>query len=229
MRRLRIVPYSSYDVPAIEFWLEEMARRGLHLDTFVGQYALFNKGEPTEVRYRLEPWAESAVLDEEMKSIYETAGWEYVQKIMNEHFHLWRSVRPDARELHDDPIVQSYGFEWAEKRARTMLLVWVALMALMAALIVTGVYSYTVRPWNNPWPKPHWITQYDHMAGILLMDLCWLYLSVMDYLCARRVRRSLQTGVQLERRWGGFPYRGVICTVTLAAALTLIAVLAVLT
>lgn len=228
MRRLRIVPYSGYDVPAIEFWLEEMARRGLHLDTFVGQYALFNKGEPAEVRYRLEPWADTAVLDDEMKSLYEAAGWEYVQKIMNEHFHLWRSIRPDARELHDDPIVQSYGFEWAEKRARNNLLVWAGLMALMAAMIVTGVYSYTVRPWDYPWPKPHWITRYGHMAGVLLVDLCWLYLAARDYLCARGIRRSLQTGVPPERQWGGFPYRSAVFTVTLIAALAMAALAAMI-
>ena len=56
-RKMVILPYSVYDVSAMECWLEEMAGKGLHLDVLAGQYGWFEKGEAAEIRYRMEPWA----------------------------------------------------------------------------------------------------------------------------------------------------------------------------
>ena len=218
MRRVRILPYSVYDVPAMECWLEEMARKGLHLDDILGQYAYFCKGEPAEVRYRLEPWSDSAPeLDEEMEAVYAAAGWEYVQKVVGENFHLWRSADPNARELHDDPIVRSYGFEWAEKRAKRMF--WLALAVILFALgLVAGLAWYDgVRPWPYPVPRleqpPLWertLRVLVETPNILFLPIFILLWSLADMVSARRVRRALQAGVPLERKLGRFPYKRAI-------------------
>lgn len=218
MRRVRILPYSVYDVPAMECWLEEMARKGLHLDDILGQYAYFCKGEPAEVRYRLEPWSDSAPeLDEEMEAVYAAAGWEYVQKVVGENFHLWRSADPNARELHDDPIVRSYGFEWAEKRAKRMF--WLAFAVLLFAqgLVVALAWSDGIRPWPYPIPRPELPPLWERAQRILVETPNILFLpififlwSLADLVSARRVRRALQTGVPLERKLGRFPYKRAI-------------------
>lgn len=218
MRRVRILPYSVYDVPAMECWLEEMARKGLHLDDILGQYAYFCKGEPAEVRYRLEPWSDSAPeLDEEMEAVYAAAGWEYVQKVVGENFHLWRSADPNARELHDDPIVRSYGFEWAEKRAKRMFWLSFGLILLMVGVVVAGAWYDGVRPWPYPVPRPEvppmWkrSLQFVLERPQLVMMPFWIYSwGIMDLVAARRVKRELQAGVPLERKPGRFPYKRAI-------------------
>jgi len=218
MRRVRILPYSVYDVPAMECWLEEMARKGLHLDDILGQYAYFCKGEPAEVRYRLEPWSDSAPeLDEEMESVYAAAGWEYVQKVVGENFHLWRSTRPDARELHDDPIVRSYGFEWAEKRAKRMFWLAMGVVLIMVGLVVALAWYDGVRPWPYPWPRTELPPVGERILRTVLETPYLMFMpfwvfswSVMDLLSARRVRLALQTGVPLERKPGGFPYKRAV-------------------
>lgn len=222
----RVIPYSLYDVPAMEYWLEEMARRGLHLDVMWGYFADFRRGEPAEVRYRLEPWADSVPrLDEEVEAMYEAAGWEYVQQLMAENFHLWRSVRPDARELHDDPIVQSYGFAWAEKRVKRIFLICTAVF-LAALGIVAGTAWYDqTRPWPYPWPRAQrdWSYLIRVFPSLLLCVTSFSGI-LMDFLAVRRVKKCLQEGIPMERRWGGFPYRktlfwGLLLGVVVYAAL----------
>ena len=211
-RYKRLVPYSLYDVPAIEFWLEEMARRGLHLDNIMGQYAWFLKGEPAEVRYRLEPWGDSAPqLDEEMEAMYEAAGWEYVLRLVGENFHLWRSARPDARELHDDPIVQSYGFAWAEKRIRRIFWICAAVFLTLLAFVVGLEWYDRTRPWLYPWPRGRrdW-THLIRMFPSLHLGVVSIGGMLMDVLAVRRVKKCLQEGIPMERRWGGFPYRKLL-------------------
>lgn len=211
-RHKRVVPYSAYDVPAMEYWLEEMARKGLHLDNLVGQYAWFIRGEPAEVRYRLEPWHEDGPkVDDEMEAMYEAAGWEYVQQMLVENFHLWRSTRPDARELHDDPIVQSYGFEWAEKRVRRIFLICMAVfLGLLVFLVGLEWYDRT-RPWPYPWPRGqrdlvYWVRVVP--SGLLCISA--ILRMLMDYLAVRRVKKGLREGIPMERHWGGFPYCRVL-------------------
>lgn len=208
-RYKRLVPYSAYDVPAIEYWLEEMAGKGFHLDVLVGQYAWFFKGEPAAVRYRLEPWGESEPrLDEEMEAMYEASGWEYVQQMMVENFHLWRSTRTDAREIHDDPIVQSYGFSWAEKRIRRIFLICAAVFLAVLVFLVGAEWYNRMRPWPYPWPRTRnswsfWLRVFPSLL-LCITTVSGLF---MDWLAVRRVRKCLQEGIPMERRWGGFPYR----------------------
>lgn len=84
-----------------------MARKGLHWDRFKGMYVWFWPGHPVNCRYRLEACGkESQRLDEGTIAMYEASGWEYLGCSRKE-FHVWRSVRLDARELHNDPVVQS--------------------------------------------------------------------------------------------------------------------------
>ena len=52
----RIPPCNSFDIPAMESWLEDMASKGYILakDSFFMGTATFEVGTPRAIRYRLE-------------------------------------------------------------------------------------------------------------------------------------------------------------------------------
>ena len=216
-RKSKILPYSVYDVSAMEGWLEEMARKGLHLDVLAGQYAWFEKREPAEIRYRMEPWAGDVPrLDDEMEAVYEAAGWEYVQRVVDEHFHIWRSVRPDARELHDDPIVRSFGFDWAVKRTAIRFLLVGVIFLVFMGIIVGDAWYEAVRPWPYPWIRPERslgksiVLNFLTQLHFVVLGLCLFIWAWTDLTSALRVRSTLRDGIPLERRGKGIPYRRVI-------------------
>lgn len=62
----RIAPCPAYDVAGTEQWLTDMARRGLHLapDGFALGIVSFERGEPREVRYRLEAIPKQGFFDD---------------------------------------------------------------------------------------------------------------------------------------------------------------------
>ena len=216
-RKMVILPYSVYDVSAMECWLEEMAGKGLHLDVLAGQYGWFEKGEAAEIRYRMEPWAgDVPKVDDEMETVYEAAGWEYVQRVVDEHFHIWRSVRPDARELHDDPIVRSFGFDWAVKRAAIRFLLVGVIFLVFIGIIVGDAWYEAVRPWPYPWIKPERslgksiVLNFLTQLHFVMLNLCLFIWAWMDLVSARRVWSTLRDGISLEQRGKGVPYRRVI-------------------
>ena len=52
----RLPPCPSFDIEATESWLYDMSRKGLHLsgEGFFAGVAIFDRGEPADIRYRLE-------------------------------------------------------------------------------------------------------------------------------------------------------------------------------
>ena len=50
----RVIPFESCDIPAIQSWLEDMAKKGLLFRECGVFFARFEKAEPRNVRYRLD-------------------------------------------------------------------------------------------------------------------------------------------------------------------------------
>ena len=138
MKRVRkLIPVDSLDLTGLEVWLEEMAARGLHLERLGRSTALFLRGEPAAVRYRLEPlegvkgrdWAE-----------YDAAlagdGWELVADEVENTCRLYRTADPNAPEVHTDPVVQSFVLERLVRRQRRGLALSLVLFAAMLVLLV---------------------------------------------------------------------------------------------
>lgn len=138
MKRVRkLIPVDSLDLTGLEVWLEEMAARGLHLERLGRSTALFLRGEPAAVRYRLEPlegvkgrdWAEyDAVLAGD--------GWELVADEVENTCRLYRTADPNAPEVHTDPVVQSFVLERLVRRQRRGLALSLVLFAAMLVLLV---------------------------------------------------------------------------------------------
>ena len=106
---LKLMPMNIYDVAAQQARMEDQAARGWFAVSVPGIFflAVFEKGEPKAVRYRLEPApVKESCPDPERLAAYQSMGWEYVDT-SGKSMHLWRCDDPDAPELHTDPETEA--------------------------------------------------------------------------------------------------------------------------
>lgn len=166
----RLVPCAAYDVERIESWLQDMALEGWlpEKDGTLFGLMTFRKDAPRNVRYRLQPREHNAgfadVPDAEVQDICAEFGWEYVDSYGN--FYIYRSTRPDAREMNSDLQVQAASLKAGKQGSRLTLILDVVLLsnvytsasvmplfslihfglayylAIFAALIWTGIDSF---------------------------------------------------------------------------------------
>lgn len=134
-------PCPDYDVEGIESWLGDMAADGLFLsrDGFFVGFAIFEKGTPRVMRYRLDAAPKKASFfsddtgpDEETASLSEACGWEYVTA--HGQFLIYRTSDPEAPELHTDPQVQALVINQIRRRERGSIvtsLIWLFLYPLL--------------------------------------------------------------------------------------------------
>lgn len=98
----RVIPFESCDIPAIQSWLEDMAEKGLFFMECGVFFAKFEKGEPKDMRYRLD-FCDVVACDipEEKKELYERSGWNVVGDFKNDCVVIC-TENPDAPELYTD-------------------------------------------------------------------------------------------------------------------------------
>lgn len=100
----KVVPFESCDIPAIENWLDDMAKKGLFFTEYGVRRAKFAVSTPrNDTRYRVEY---SDVYGnrptDEKKELYAGSGWEYVDTLFGD-LYVFRTDDPDAVELHTEP------------------------------------------------------------------------------------------------------------------------------
>lgn len=98
----RVIPFESCDIPAIQSWLEDMAEKGLFFKECGVFFAKFEKGEPKDMRYRLD-FCDVVACDipEEKKELYERSGWNVVGDFKNDCVVICTDD-PDAPEIYTD-------------------------------------------------------------------------------------------------------------------------------
>ena len=96
----RVIPFESCDIPAIQSWLEDMAEKGLFFKECGVFFAKFEKGEPKDMRYRLD-FCDVVACDipEEKKELYERSGWNVVGDFKDD---CVVTENPDAPEIYTD-------------------------------------------------------------------------------------------------------------------------------
>lgn len=83
-----------------ERWLEEMARQGWHL-VKGGLRFVFEKGTPSEIRYRLDYRRQFPHGESEYYSMFRDAGWEHICNF--KQWHYFRSpAAANAPEIYTD-------------------------------------------------------------------------------------------------------------------------------
>lgn len=121
----RLPPCQSYDIERMESWLGSMAEKGLILskDGFFAGFAVFEKGEPRSVNYRLEAAPKGTSIfsddcgapDEEAVKLRETYGWRYLTNCGK--FYIYDSETDDAREWNINSEIQARIFNMIRKNS----------------------------------------------------------------------------------------------------------------
>lgn len=104
---IRFSPVNGCDIPGLEGWLEKQAAKGLLFSMTAGPFVLFDRREPADLRFHLEPapgkpdWT-----DPELNELYEQAGWRYLG-LFRRDFAVFVTEDPQA-QAHTDPSVWDY-------------------------------------------------------------------------------------------------------------------------
>ncbi len=186
----RLAPCPAYDVEKIESWLTDMAKEGWILENdgcFFG-FLTFLKDIPSCIHYRLEPKKDGTGFgdtpDVEIRELCEEYGWEYVDSYGA--FFIYRSTRPDAREMNTDLQVQAAALKAGQKNSTVTL--------VLDFILLGNIFShFTQMPY---WSLVHMGLTY-HLAH--LIALVWIGAdSLLHWHHMRRLRKQLKAGIPLD-------------------------------
>ncbi len=190
------LPASLYDTPAIETWLEDMARKGFRFTgfSFGDSGAEFEKAPPEERRYCLEPlMKDEPGPDKETRELYARAGWEHAANTRWNEMALWRSTRLDPRPIHTDPEAAALAFKRVAAILRRRMALYAAadvfIMALLAMQI--SVQRAVLTPM---------LRSGDLSVPVNLLLVAWSSaMEFSDFRTLRVLRRRLKAGVGAAR------------------------------
>lgn len=173
--------FDFYDTVAMECWLSDMAKKGLLYTGNNLAYFRFLKAEPLNICYRVEPTTNDALEpSDEMLSAYTDAGWEFVANQGNQFF-IWKSTRPDATELHTDPIVQSESYRrLCKKLTRTAAFTGLCVVAIFA--IILGGFLVSDRP-----------------VTLFLTSSLYIFLAVFELFIVAQVVQQARSALRIKK------------------------------
>ena len=190
----KLLPVNIYDIAEVESYFSMMAEKGLFIKK-VGFFAHFQKDSPQKTVYRLEPVTKTQrAPSDEMIAYYEEEGWIYVCTISHA-FRVFRSIIENPKELHTDPINQSYTFELLNKKLKFAYIV-----SLFAVPWLIGMILFSIV--LNPHPILYTV-KYGQTSYMLMTCLFILY-SVSQIITNRKkmniLTKQLQSGVSLRHK-----------------------------
>ena len=128
-----LMPFISCDVPAIENWLSDMARKGYLYESSGNFTVRFAVSEPVERRYRLE-YADvtGRQIKDEKREMYEESGWTVMDDIIS-GFVLLYTDDAAAPEPYDAPELKPL-----EKIRKQQLWFGILLIVLLFSTVKIG-------------------------------------------------------------------------------------------
>ena len=127
-KKTKYVPFGVCDYEYMESWLEDMAAKGFRLVSMSLCFAIFEKTDAQNLRYRIIPQPAGKTGDEET-GFYEACGWDFVAA--SRGLSVFCSSDPDAEELFTD--YRSYS-----QRTRSFM-IW----------CIIGVAAFAYLGWSN--------------------------------------------------------------------------------
>ena len=186
----RVAPCPGYDVEKIESWLTDMAKEGwmLEKDSDIFGWLAFVRESPRSVRYRLEPQEEGTgfgdVPDSEIRELCEEYGWEYVDSYGK--FFIYRSIRPDAREMNTDLQVQAAAMK-AGKRSSTITLV-------LDFILLGNLFSdFLKTPFRSLAVMGFWF-HFVHLVALIWVSAD----SILHWRHLRKLQKQLRANIPLN-------------------------------
>lgn len=132
MRAIRMISTEIYEPRGTEAYLEEMERKGYHLDAAGKLLFYFKRTEPQDMRYRVEYWQDE--LPGELIAQYKDCGWEYVAETQR-HVYIFRAPA-------GTPLPEPYDWEQRCNQYRRYMCtaVWLNLvLAVIVLAVITGL------------------------------------------------------------------------------------------
>lgn len=126
-----------------ESWFSDMSRKGLHLKKIGYFTAHFEKGEPKDIKYRIDMSLDKNNSDEQ-KELYMESGWSFVTKF--KELSVFASPASlDSPELHTDPAEQSYALQSFDKKiARNTL--YVIILSILGVGLISFIWFIDKTP-----------------------------------------------------------------------------------
>ena len=133
----KLRPSDYWRIGEHESWFQDLAVQGLHLKKMGIHFAQFVKGEPKNMRYRIDVSIKKKILPEQIQ-LYKENGWEDVTRF--QFFHVFSSpAELNAPELHTDSAEQAYTLKELDKK--------LAMNAVFIAVAMVAIIGMTFSIW----------------------------------------------------------------------------------
>lgn len=216
---LKLMPYESYEIDAMESWLDEQARKGCFLSQSHGRWLQFYRDAPRGLRYRIDVKPDPGY-HEDRVAAFRDMGWEYVCEL-SPQLDVYTCGDPSVPDLNTDEDTLHSVLDGLLRKKQTANVV-------AALLLVPYVYFVLVLPVL----RSHYTGLYDMLLNgylfllpaLILLLVCWLTELIRGFLDARNARRRLMLHrtYHTEKRVKRRQLRAVLILLTLVAAAGLV-------
>lgn len=184
-------PNDYWRIGEHENWFEEMAAEGLYLKKLGKMFATFEKGEPNQMKYRLDISINRKISDHQLE-MYAESGWAYVTH--DKLYHVFSSPAAlNAPELHTDYAEQAFTIKKLDRKlvgnaVFTVLGTILIIGMLLAIWFLEGTPTYTL--------IEGWAIQQTILAAVIGYTA---YISLRASFSIRALRKSLMEGKPINR------------------------------
>lgn len=216
---LKLKPYESYEIDAMEGWLDEQARKGCFLSQAHGRWLQFYRDAPRGLRYRIDVKPDPGYYEDRVAA-FRDMGWEYVCEL-SPQLDVYTCGDPSVPDLNTDEDTLHSVLDGLLRKKQTANVV-------AALLLVPYVYFVLVLPVL----RSHYTGLYDMLLNgylfllpaLVLLLVCWLTELIRGFLDARSARRRLMLHrtFHTEKRARQRQLRAVLILLTLVAAAGLV-------
>ena len=179
-------PRDFWRIGEHESWFSYMANKGLHLKKVDIYFAKFTKGEPRQMRYRIDVSQRKNTTLEQKEMHYES-GWEYVTSYGL--FNVFSSpVEVNAPELYTTPAKQADTLNYLNKQLTKNAIVVALSVALMMGILVAMWFINS----------EHYLALVEggiiQQSFLIIYFLELAYTSIQAAVSIRALRKSLSEG-----------------------------------
>lgn len=216
---LKLKPYESYEIDAMEGWLDEQARKGCFLSQSHGRWLQFYRDTPRGLRYRIDVKPDPGY-HEDRVAAFRDMGWEYVCEL-SPQLDVYTCGDPSVPDLNTDEDTLHSVLDGLLRKKQIANVV-------AALLLVPYVYFVLILPIL----RSHYTGLYEALLGgylfllpaLILLLVCWLTELIRGFLDARNARRRLMLHrtYHTEKRARRRQLRAVLILLTLVAAAGLV-------
>jgi hypothetical protein len=144
MKVRKPLPTSPYDFYYFEFWLSDMANKGLILSRITTYWCVFRKGEPKDMEYMLSYMGKS--ITDKQKEECSGNGWDYVCSY--DRIHIFSAIRGNETQRYR-PEDHASTLKKAKNKILWTLLLMVALIVISIVFLVKATGYISKTPWIN--------------------------------------------------------------------------------